>query len=268
MQPGWQAQLQLGFAARYGKTILTQRRHNGPLTVQRPFYPEGEVCHVYLLHPPGGVVAGDQLLITAHAETESAALITTPAATKFYRSEGLVAQQTTRLSVAVGASMEWLPQETIIYQGAQVSCDNYIDLAQGARFIGWEQLALGRPAADEGFAQGSVTMNWHIRRDNELLYRERLVITPESFAANWGLQGQAACATLFAFPATPHELHSVQALMDTQSGYGVTLIDELLICRALAARADSLRAFYQRLWQVLRPNIMQRQPCAPRIWFT
>ncbi len=268
MQPGWQAQLQLGFSAKYGKTVLAQRRHIGPLTVQRPFYPEGEVCHVYLLHPPGGVVAGDQLLITSHAEQGSAGLITTPAATKFYRSEGLIAQQTTRLSVEHAASLEWLPQETIIYQGAQVVCDNYVDLAQGARFIGWEVLALGRPAADEGFDQGTVTMAWHIRRDNQLFYRERLVITPEVFAALWGLQGQSACATLFAYPATTNELQRVRALIGEQRGYGVTLIDDLLVCRALATRADKLRAFYQQLWHTLRPDIMQRQPCAPRIWFT
>ena len=138
---GWQAKLELGFAHQHGKTVLAHRRHVGPLTVQRPFYPEGDVCHVYLLHPPGGVVAGDCLTIDINAATDSAALVTTPAAGKFYRSDGKLARQQVSLTVAANATLEWLPQETIIYEGAQVASEMRLELAAGARFIGWEILA-------------------------------------------------------------------------------------------------------------------------------
>lgn len=265
---GWQAQLDLGFEHQHGKTVLAHRRHLGPLTVQRPFYPEGGVCHVYVLHPPGGVVAGDRLAININAASHSAALVTTPAAGKFYRSEGKQARQSVALNVAANASLEWLPQETIVYEGAQVASEVRLDLAAGARFLGWEVLALGRPAAQEGFTFGEVGMNWRIFRAGELFYRERLLIDAQAFAANWGLNGHSACGTLFAYPATATQLAAVQALIGENTGQGVTLLDDLLICRALDARADRLRDFFQDVWRLLRPEVIGREACVPRIWAT
>jgi Urease accessory protein UreH len=265
---GWQAQLDLGFEHQHGKTVLAHRRHLGPLTVQRPFYPEGEVCHVYVLHPPGGVVAGDRLVINIHAASYSAALVTTPAAGKFYRSEGKQARQSVVLSVAADASLEWLPQETIVYEGAQVASEVRLDLAVGAQFLGWEVVALGRPAAQEGFTLGEVGMNWRIFRAGQLFYRERLLIDAQAFAANWGLNGHSACGTLFAYPANATQLAAVHALIGENTGQGVTLLDDLLICRALDARADRLRDFFQDVWRLLRPEVIGREACAPRIWAT
>lgn len=266
--PGWQARLELGFVHKYGKTVLTHRRHFGPLTVQRPFYPERDVCHVYVLHPPGGVVAGDNLTIDVNAATGSAALVTTPAAGKFYRSAGELARQTVTLKVAADASLEWLPQETIIYEGARAATELKLELEATTRFIGWEMLALGRPAADEGFTMGEAGMNWQIFRAGELFYRERLKIDAQAFAANWGLNGNSACGTLFASPATSAQLESVQQLIGDSEGRGVTLIDDMLICRALDSRADRLREFFQLVWRTLRPDVVKRDACAPRIWAT
>ncbi len=265
---GWQAELELGFKYKYGKTVLAQRRHSGPLTVQRPFYPEGEVCHVYILHPPGGVVAGDHLAISLHAAANSSALVTTPAAGKFYRSDGLWASQQLTLTVATDASLEWLPQETIVYQGAQVVAEVRLELAEGARFIGWEILALGRPAAQEGFLSGQVAMNWQLFRAGELFYRERLLIDAHSFAANWGLQGHSTCGVMYLYPANIAQRAVVQTLIGDKAGYAVTLLEDILICRGLDSRADQLRDFFQTVWRVLRPDIIGREVCAPRIWST
>lgn len=263
---GWQARLELGFISRGGKTLLQHRRHQGPLTVQRPFYPEGDVCHVYLLHPPGGVVAGDRLHLAVHADSGTQVLLTTPAAGKFYRSTAKVAQQQVSLQVASDAALEWLPQETIIYEGARVSSSLSLHLAARARFIGWEILSLGRPAAHEGFTQGEVTMDWHIDRQEQPLLRERLQLDARAFAARWGLNGHAACGTLFATAASTPQLECVRALIGEHPNQGVTLIDDLLICRALDERADRLRDFFQHLWRALRQDILQRQACDPRIW--
>lgn len=265
---GWQAKLELGFANKHGKTILAHRRHHGPLTVQRPFYPEGGVCHVYLLHPPGGVVAGDCLTIGVNAAGHSAVLLTTPAAGKFYRSDGTLARQSVSLSVAANAALEWLPQETIIYQGARVAADVRLELEAGARFIGWEILALGRPASGEGFSSGEVSMYWQIFRAGELFYKERLMIDAQAFAANWGLNGHSACGTLFACPASAVQLAAVQQLIGDSAGRGVTLIDDILICRALDIRADRLRDFFQQVWRILRLEVIRRPACEPRIWAT
>lgn len=264
----WQAVLELGFAGRQGKTVLAHRRHLGPLAVQRPFYPEGGVCHVYILHPPGGVVAGDDLSIKIAAESGSAALLTTPAAGKFYRSEGKTAKQSVNLSVAEDAVLEWLPQETIIYEGAKVKSEVRLDLAQTSRFIGWEVLALGRPAAGEGFTAGEVELDWQIRQCGKLLYRERLQLNAEAFKAAWGLNGHAACGTLFVFGAQPAHLELVRGLIGERAGLGVTLTGELLICRGLDSQAGRLREFFQRVWQTLRPGLLNRPAAAPRIWAT
>ena len=82
------AELTLRYEKRDGRSVITQRRHYGPLLVQKPFYPEGDVvCHSIIVHPPGGIVAGDRLAIHVTLESGAHALITTPGATKWYRSE-------------------------------------------------------------------------------------------------------------------------------------------------------------------------------------
>lgn len=264
----WEAELTLGFSQRGDKTVLAKREHCGPLTVQRPFYPEGGVCHVYLLHPPGGVVAGDLLSITATVDNDSQSLITTPAAGKFYRSGGAKAQQTVNLSVADGASLEWLPQETIVYDGARLNSCMNIGLADDARFIGWEVLALGRPAAGEGFESGSATLNWRINRAGRLVYLERLRLDAEAFQARWGLFGHSACGTMFVYPATPLHLVAVQELIGDEPNRGVTLIEGLLICRGLDSRADLLKGFFEQVWELVRWDVVGKEVCSPRIWTT
>lgn len=268
MVSGWEASLQLGFAAKNAKTVLVEREHRGPLTVQRPFYPEGGICHVYLLHPPGGIVAGDRLSISVSAATESHALLTTPAAGKFYRSGGAQASQSVSLKIATHATLEWLPQETIVYEGARMTSSMVVELEQNAGFIGWEVLAFGRPAAGEAFNSGEAMLNWQLTRDGKLFYQERLRLDAKAFAARWGLNGESACGTLFAFPTSAIHLEAVQQLIGEHPNRGVTRIDDMLICRAIDARADQLREFFQQVWQLIRADIVQQAPCSPRIWAT
>lgn len=266
--PGWRAELELAFARTPAKTILSRRRNLGPLKVQRPFYPEGGVCHVYLLHPPGGVVAGDELAISITADSGAEALVTTPAAGKFYRSEGLLARQSVSLSLGEGAALEWLPQETIVFEGARLASEMRIDLAAGARFIGWEVFALGRPAAGEGFGSGEVRLDWRIEREGHPLYLERQHLDPRAFQASWGLGGRSACGTLFAAPASQRSLDAVRELIGEAQDRGVTLIEDLLICRAQDAKAGEVQGFFRQIWQALRPEVTGREACPPRIWAT
>lgn len=265
---GWEAKLELDFALRNNKTMLVQRRHYGPLTVQRPFYPEGTVCHVYVLHPPGGIVAGDSLSISIRAENYSHALITTPSAGKFYRSTGDQATQTVSIKVSEGAALEWLPQETIIYEGAHLKSKVKVELAENARFIGWEILSLGRPASGEKFNIGLADMSWQIYRLGQPLFLERLQLDAKAFSARWGLQGLSACGTLFVSPASTQSLLAIQELIGDKIGQGVTLIDNMLICRAIDNRSDLIRNYFEKIWEIVRPDCMQRKACSPRIWAT
>jgi urease accessory protein len=264
----WQACLQLGFEQNADKTLLVKREQFGPLTVQRPFYPEGRVCHVYLLHPPGGIVGGDDLSISIKAAARSHALITTPAAGKFYRSSGAQAKQTVEITVGESAALEWLPQETIIYEGAQLKSSVKVDLAADARFIGWEILSLGRPACAENFDYGLVDLSWQIRCEDRPLLLERLYLDSKAFSARWGLQGYSACGTLFATPTSAESFAAVQDLIGDTKGRGVTRIGNLLICRALDIRSDRLRGFFENVWAIVRPDTVEREVSTPRIWAT
>lgn len=266
--PGWHAELELGFTQSRNKTLLVNRRHSGPLTVQRPFYPEGDVCHVYVLHPPGGIVSGDKLSINVNAGQDSAALITTPAAGKFYRSCGNTACQSVRIDIAENAALEWLPQETIIYEGACVSSSLTVDLAANARFIGWEILSLGRPASSEGFSYGAAELRWRIYREGLPFYLECLLLDAASISARWGLNGQSACGTMFASPASAESLEAVTSLIGDAPNRGVTRINNLLICRATDTGTDRIRRFFEQIWEIIRYDIVHRNACAPRIWAT
>jgi urease accessory protein len=265
----WQASLNLHFAATINKTLLVKRDHIGPLAVQRPFYPEGGLCHVYVLHPPGGIVAGDCLSINVMAAANSHALITTPAAGKFYRSgDGLQATQQVSLNLSANAALEWLPQETIIYEGAQLKSSVKVNLAVDARFIGWEILSLGRPACAENFDCGLADLSWQIFCEDRPLLLERLYLDAKAFSARWGLQGYSAFGTLFATPTSAESFAAVQDLIGDTKGRGVTRIDNLLVCRALDIRSDQLRGFFEQVWAIVRPDTVQRKVCSPRIWAT
>jgi urease accessory protein len=145
-ESGWAAELALRFAVRgeRGRTELVGRRHVGPLRVQRPFHPEPSgACHVYVLHPPGGVVGGDQLALDVSVESGAHALLTTPAAAKLYRSAGPCARVQQALRVGEGARLEWLPHENIAFSAANAELTTRVELEQGARFLGWVVLCLG-----------------------------------------------------------------------------------------------------------------------------
>lgn len=265
---GWQASLSLGFNRSPLRTVLAHRRHQGPLTVQRPFYPEGPVCHVYLLHPPGGVVGGDGLRIDAEVGEDAAALLTTPAATKFYRSAGPWAEQSVALKVGDGASLEWLPQETILYDGSRLNSELSVELSPGGRFLGWDIIACGRPASAEPFMNGEARLGVRITRDGQARYVERTIVDSAACRSPWGLGGRTAFGTLFAFPVSAPHLQRVHDRIATHPLRSATRIDELLICRAMDERADRIRSFFEEVWTDLRHDVIGRHACTPRIWAT
>ncbi|KAF3980934.1 MAG: urease accessory protein UreD [Methylococcales symbiont of Hymedesmia sp. n. MRB-2018] len=265
---GWKAELTLGFAHNGNKTVLAQRSHKGPLTVQRPFYPEGGLCHVYIIHPPGGIVSGDQLSINVQLGHKTKALITTPGAAKFYRSNGEQAVQTVSLKIKEDSVLEWLPQETLIFEGARLLSDIRVDLLGNAKFIAWEICALGRPAAGESFKQGEALLKWQVFRDGMPLFLEKMCLDSEAFLARWGLNGYSSCGTFLISGASKANLESVRALIADTVGQGVTLIDDLLICRATADKTELIRCFFEKIRTLIRMDIVQEKPCTPRIWAT
>lgn len=268
---GWRARLALGFAARAGRTVLAERTQRGPLAVQRPFYPEGAPCHCYLLHPPGGVVGGDELEIDVAVAAGAHALITTPGATKLYRSAGPWARQTQALWVAAGGTLEWLPQENIFFPGTRTRLATRVDLEPGAHFIGWEVQALGRPANDERLTTGRADLALAIHRAGRPLLLDRLRISEGAgLDGPAGLRGFPVTGTLVAVCAGPADLAAVRELCPADPGllWGVTLLDDLLVARCLAPFAEPARRLLVAIWGILRPRLLSLPPCPPRIWGT
>jgi urease accessory protein len=272
---GWHARLELCVEAPNDASLLAHCRHRGPLRVQRPFYPEGpEVCHLCLLHPPGGLVPGDELDIELTVGRRARALVTTPAAAKVYRSDGRRAVQRQRLLVASGASLEWLPQETIFFNGAIADLRTTVLLDEGAAFVGWEVLCLGRHASGERFTVGRCRNQLEIHRAGVPLYVDRAAWEggSDALSASYGLGGHVVWGTML---AVGRENESLEELLDlarrsAPPEVGTTLLGQgtVLCCRYLGPSAGRGRELFSELWAVIRPRLLGRSAAVPRIWST
>lgn len=274
-ETGWAAELRLRFAAHGERTELVERRHSGPLRVQRPFHPEPSgTCHVYVLHPPGGVVGGDRLSLEVAADPGARALLTTPAATKLYRSAGARAYVRQTLHVAAGAWLEWLPHETIAFSAAQAELTTRVELQPGARFLGWEVLCLGRPAAAERFDRGEVRQRIEIVMGDKLAYCERgsYAAGSDVLSAAWGLRGQPVTGTLIAagVDVSQHidELRLAYGVVEGPALAAVSCIGDVCVARYLGPSTEQARGCFLKLWEVLRPLVCGVPAVAPRIWAT
>ncbi|WP_375172526.1 urease accessory protein UreD [Marinobacter sp.] len=276
----WAASLSLGFESRLEHsdrvTRLTRRHHSGPLRVQRPFYPEGRTgcCHVYLLHPPGGLVSGDALTIEATVGEGSHALLTTPAAAKLYKadSHGVAWAQHTQLTVAKDAILEYLPQETIAFDGSRGEQSTTIDLAIGARTLGWEILALGRPASRLPFVSGHLEQRFRLTRDGQPLWLERQPLDPTHprFGGKWGQGGATVQATLWAVGLDDEAdaIDAVRAALPGTNRWAITRRRGVVLLRYLGNERNEAWALCQQAWEILRPRLTGLEAHIPRIWLT
>jgi urease accessory protein len=235
------------------------------------------VCHVYLLPPPGGVAGGDRLTTRIDVDQGAATLITTPAATRLYRSEGPESSILNLLEVASQARLEWLPQETILFGGARARVRTEVKLRGNARFIGWESCCVGREAFGDHYATGSVSMDLRLSLDDRPLLQERLPLIAGSrfLDAPWGFAGRRVLGTLYATPADADTLVALRASQSVETRLegseplkAATLVDGLLVYRVLGHRSEAVRSALIDAWRTLRPLVMGRPPCTPRIWHT
>lgn len=270
---GWQARLELGFAWREQGSYLARRSQCGPLSLQKVLYPEGgAVAHAIVLHPPGGIAGGDGLTLRVTADERASALLTTPGAGKWYRSGGRSATQHIELRAARDAAIEWLPQENIVFDGAQAHSSIDVQLDGSARFIGWEITALGRPASGHTFAHGHFAQQWRITRGEQLLWWEqgRLTGGDLRLQARPGLQGHTVLGTLVAVGFVPSAtlLDELRALPIAGEA-GVTLTPRgVLLLRCLTPGTEVARAWLTLAWALIRPALLEREAVLPRIWNT
>jgi urease accessory protein len=276
-QTEWEAELCLDFSRAGDKTALTKRCHRGPLSVQKALYPEGTgICHVVMIHPPGGVASGDQLLFNIALHEGSHAVLTTPAASKWYKSCGQRSTQTTNITLRRNARLDWLPQENLFFNAARADSTFRLELDPDAAAIGWEMMMLGRQASNEIWNEGSIRNSTEFYRPSgDLLWvdRVRLEASSNLMTAAQGLHGFKIFGLLWAVGP-----HCDQALaeqiagdlpFDAQLRAGVTCLPtNVLLLRVLSHRIEPLRQFLIDCWTRLRPIVNGIAAKPLRLWAT
>jgi urease accessory protein len=269
----WDARLALAFERTGERSVMTHREHHGPLVVQKPLYPEGPgVCQCVIVHPPAGIAGGDRLSLDVAVGRDAFVQLTTPGATKWYRSEELQASQVLRVRVDEGATFEWLPQGTIVYDGAIAASEVRIDLAATSTFIAAEVVSLGRRAAGERFRCGQWRQRFDIAREGALIWSERGVLDPTAglIASPVGLNGAPVFGTFVAVGPRIDDT-MIAALRDIAPAQGeaaITRLPELLVARYRGGSIEAGSAYFASMWSALRTTLTSRAALRPRIWST
>lgn len=279
----WHGQLHLTYC-RDGERTTSLDRHDGPLRVLQRLYPEHPgTCHHVLVHPPGGIAGGDVLDMQVSLEAGSHALITTPGATRFYKSLGAEAVQNLHARLAPGTRLEWLPLETLAYRGCVASNRMHFDLAPGAEMMGWDVLALGLPAAgqhfdDPAFAHGRFTQEIHLPG----AWLERGTVAARDIAlldSPLGWAGHRVMATLWWAAGAPIQADRRDALLQAarqrqadsplaaHSG-STSPHEQVVVLRVLAHRVEPAMALLTSVWACWRELAWGLPACPPRVWRT
>lgn len=281
----WLASLSLTFSFSAYGTQLTKSQRKGPLSVQKAFYPEGRDCaHIYLLHPPAGIVSGDELNVSAHLQENAHVLITTPGGNRFYRARednqiGDPKQsQTTTITVDALATCENLPQETIVYEGADGVNTVDIHMTSQSAYLGWDITCLGLPSSQQPFSQGSYTQLTRLYCDDVLTYHDRIALSPSSQLLDHlaGLASNTVFGTFLLY--APNKVNVDSALVESlreiitnnnaADKVSITNIDNLLVVRYLGAQAQECKKLFTLVWQLARPFYTQKSGIEPRVWHT
>jgi urease accessory protein len=267
----WHASLSLRYALRNGRTVLVENRHAGPLVVQKALYPEDDAhCQTVIVHPPGGIAGGDRLAIDIDAGHGTQLLLTTPGATRWYKSTGKLASQRVRITAGDDATVEWMPLETIVFDRADALSTLEVDVAAGGRAAGWEVVAFGRSAAGERFSNGRFRQRIEIRRQGRLLWAEYGDVAGADplFASPIGYSAHVVSGLLWACAADT-ELPAAAADLTDRVTTGVTrLPDGIMLARCLGRSTEEVKARLQRIWEQWRPLYAGRPARAPRLWAT
>ena len=279
----WRAKIQLEFDLLDRRTRMIKSCHEGPLRVQRPFYPakkQADECQVYLLHPPGGFVGNDHLEIEGTLAAGTHVLITTPSAGKFYRVlPGYRQRQRVAWSIKSGASLAWVPQENIFFRGCCTNLRTLFRLEHDAHLFAWDIAVLGRRASGERFDAGSVRQDFTLIQDDRLLLKERFVLDAGAPLqhAPWGMENNAVFATaILCGPKFEQLFERIQLLVSNWNrsdavSTGVTHKNGVIIIRYLGAKISRCKNSFEQLKASLgRKDGEQGEPnwTRPRIWNT
>ncbi len=259
------------FARRAGATRLAGLEQKNPLRVLFPVSPVGEPPLAALATISGGLVGGDRLGIEVAADPGTEVLVTAQAAEKVYRSAGPECRVEIDLSVGDGAWLEWLPQETILFDGARLSRRTVVAATSEARILAGEILVFGRIARGERLGRGLVRDVWEVRRDGRLVWADAFHMEGDltrPLAASAGLGGACAYATaIYAAGDAETHLDAARRLLAAPGvRAGATLVEGILILRWIGADSFRLRIAFGRFWAGFRRLAGGYSACLPRLW--
>jgi len=274
----WHARLDLNYTRRESRTVA-HHVHTGPLRILQSLYPEGPaICHNVLVHPPGGLVGGDTLEMHVHASAESHGVITTPGATRFYRSEGSLALQTTHIRLDEASRLEWLPQEALCFSGCHAENRLQMELAPGAEILGWDVTAFGLPLAQQAFDAGRLQQ--HLEVPGAWLERATIEATDKRLLDSpAGMDGKRCIAALFLASGAPfgrerrtralesaREVIASHALASTAGA--TSPHPRVVIVRVLAPVVEPAMELLRCVRAVWRVEMWDLPASNPRIWST
>lgn len=284
----WLAKLALVFSHSAYGTQLKKTTRQGPLSVQKAFYPEGQDCaHIYLLHPPAGIVSGDELNVEITVEDKGHVLVTTPGANRFYRARDDLSvgeskqTQTTALFLGDKAIIENFPQETIVYEGADGFNTVDVHMNNNSVYLGWDITCLGLPSSNQYFEKGQYTQLNRLYCGEKLIYHDRIEVSPNNQLLHHkaGLASKPVFGTFLVYaPEVLTDLNERKQIIEVlrtiindenaQSLISVTDIRGLFVIRYLGEQAYQCKQLFIMLWQHLRPLVVNVSAIEPRIWHT
>jgi urease accessory protein len=266
-----EARVDLAFAFRDGATRVVGLYQKTPMRAFFPRHECGALAVAALANVGGGLVGGDRTEVRVRIDTGAAALVTSQAAEKVYRSTGADCHVSTRLEVAAGGWCEWCPQETILFDRSRLRRVLRLDLGAGARAMLGETMVLGRLASGERTSLGLLQDRIDVYRGPTLAWTDRLRLDGSYaglLAAAAGLGGATALATFVYAAADAGDLIEPARDLLTDEGVraGLTVVNGLLIGRFLAEDPLALRRAFALFWTRFRAAAAGLPPLLPRLW--
>lgn len=276
----WHASLQLDYALESERSVA-RYLHNGPLRILQSLYPEGDaVCHNVLVHPPSGLVGGDTLDMHVTVAPGAHGLVTTPGATRFYRSAAGLATQQVHARIESGARLEWLPLEAIAYNGCDGLNCAVFDLAPGAEMMTWDITALGLPAANLPFAQGRFRQHLEIPGPNGPIWLERGTLDAADtrlMDSPLGLAGHRCMATLvfaagsaIAPERSERALECARDLLEASplrmTAGATSPHQQVIVLRVLSPITEPAMQLLRQVWAAWRHEMWALPGNVPRLW--
>lgn len=265
---------EIGVVAAEGETRLAHLYQSDPCRVLFPRPPSSGPFEAVFVTTSGGLVGGDRLRFSVTAGPDSAACITSQAAEKIYRSTGATTEINIDITAEAGATLEWMPQETIMFDGARLRRNTRIDAAASARILAGEMVVFGRIAHGENFANGLLHDGWRVFQDGMLVWADALHLEDniaEIIAAPMTFDGATGCATLLYIAEEATErLDEIRDAMATISAddcrMAASCVGSVMIIRLLGPNAATLRRAYSQLWSLLRTKLLGLPTALPRVW--